>query len=137
PQCPVCGESPTIRTPIDYDAFCGQMTDGGDGGTPTISVEQLKQKIDSSGSFEILDVREPFEYDIARIEGSRLMPLGEVPSRLEELSREKELIVMCKSGVRSAQAVEFLRTNGFSQVFNLRGGIDAWTEQINPEMARY
>jgi molybdopterin/thiamine biosynthesis adenylyltransferase/rhodanese-related sulfurtransferase len=136
PQCPVCGDSPTITEPIDYEDFCG-MRAPANGAVPAISVFDLKRKIDNHNSLVILDVREPFEYEIARIEGSKLIPLGELPARLGELNREKEVVAHCKSGTRSAHAVRLLQNAGFSRAFNLEGGIDAWASEIDPTMEKY
>ena len=138
PQCPVCGDSPTITEPIDYEAFCNPSTARPGSGVPAISVNDLKRKLEAdNGSVAIIDVREQFEYDIARIEYSRLVPLGELPDRLAEIPSEKEVVVMCKSGLRSAQAVEYLRNAGFTRAVNLDGGIDAWAAEIDPDMTRY
>ena len=134
--CPVCGDSPAITEPIDYDAFCQARGPVVQPRIPTVSVHELKRKIDG-GEVMILDVREPFEYDIARIEGSTLMPLDEVPDRFDELPRNREIVLMCKSGARSARATEFLLTQGFTAVFNLEGGITAWASEIDREMTRY
>ena len=118
PQCPVCGEKPTITSPIDYEQFCGVNT----GSTavsrpqsPPVSVSDLKSKIDQKSPVVILDVREKFEWDIARIEGAKLIPLDELPDRLGELDRDAEIVAHCHSGVRSATAVEFLQRNGFTR----------------------
>jgi sulfur-carrier protein adenylyltransferase/sulfurtransferase len=136
PKCPVCGESPTITELIDYENFCGVRAPA-NGSVPAISVFDLKRKIDNRNSLVILDVREPFEYEIARIEGSKLIPLAELPSRLGELDPEKEIVAHCKSGTRSAQAVRLLQNAGFSRAFNLAGGIDAWASEIDPTMEKY
>jgi len=104
---------------------------------PETSVEDLKVLIDSKKKFILLDVREPFEWDIARIEGATLIPLGELASRLGELNPTDEIVVQCKSGGRSARAVEFLQENGFSHVSNLVGGILAWADRIDPSVERY
>ena len=104
---------------------------------PEITVEVLKARIDSKEKFVLLDVREPFEWDIARIDGARLIPLGELSTRLGELNPADEIVVQCKSGGRSARAVEFLLQNGFSRVSNLAGGILAWADQIDPSVERY
>jgi len=136
PHCCVCGEKPTITEPIDYEAFCRSGTVTNEEIT-TISVYELKRKIDNDDSFVIVDVREPFEHDIAQIEGSKLIPLGELPARLDELGREEEIVLVCKSGARSAQAVELLRAAGFARPCNLAGGIDAWAYEIEPAMQRY
>lgn len=137
PQCPVCGESPTITKPIDYDAFCSIAAVSDRERIRAISVHELKRKLGQAEPLTILDVREPFEHDIARIEGSRLIPLAQLGSRLDELERDKEIIALCKSGVRSAQAVQLLQSAGFAHSFNLEGGIDAWASEIDPTMERY
>src|SRR5206468_3485388 len=134
PQCPVCGDNPTIFSPIDYDQFCGAPDDGG---VPEISVQELKGKMDAGETFRLIDVREPFEFEIAQIEGAKLIPLGEIPERADELDREQTLIVHCHSGRRSAQAVQLLKQRGFANVYNLEGGIDAWSEFIDPTVPKY
>src|SRR5258707_7231642 len=134
PQCPVCGENPTIFAPIDYDQFCGARDDAS---VPAISVQELKGKMDARDVFELIDVREPFEFEIARIDGAKLLPLGEIPERAEELDREQTLIVHCHSGRRSAQAVRLLKQRGFANVYNLEGGIDAWSDLIDPTVPKY
>ncbi len=136
PQCPVCGDAPTITEPIDYEGFCG-IRPTGNGAIPAISVSELKRKIDNGEALVIVDVREPFEYEIARIENSKLIPLGELPDRLEELDRTKEIVAHCHTGMRSALAVDLLREAGFKKIFNLEGGIEAWASEIDPTMARY
>jgi adenylyltransferase/sulfurtransferase len=134
PQCPVCGENPTIFAPIDYDQFCGA---GAVETVPSISVHELKQKTDAREPLELIDVREPFEYEIARIDGAKLIPLGEIGDRVDELRREQPIVVHCHSGQRSAQAVRLLQQRGFSNVYNLDGGIDAWSDQIDPTVPKY
>src|ERR1700731_179368 len=137
PQCPVCSVSPTITEPIDYEAFCGMQTPRQVNAIPSISVHDLKQKLQDNGRVMLVDVREEFEYDIARINGSTLIPLRELSARFGEMPRDKEIVVMCKSGARRAQATAFLRQQGFADVFNLEGGIDAWASEIDPEMPQY
>ena len=132
PQCPVCGEQPTITAPIDYEQFCGIPT-----GVPTVSVNELKRKLETRELIQLVDVREPFEHDIAKIDSARLIPLGKLPDRLSELDRGRLTIVHCHSGMRSAQAVRLLREAGFANVFNLEGGIDAWASEIDPAMPKY
>jgi len=134
PQCPVCGENPTIFAPIDYDQFCGARDDAS---VPEISVQKLKGKMDAREAFDLIDVREPFEFEIARIDGAKLIPLGEIPERADELDREQTLIVHCHSGRRSAQAVRLLKQRGFANVYNLEGGIDAWSDFIDPTVPKY
>jgi sulfur-carrier protein adenylyltransferase/sulfurtransferase len=144
-ECPVCGDNPTVTKLIDYELFCGitPAVKAADKGTLSAdleaSVEDLKERLDRGDVF-LLDVREPREYDIARIEGSVLIPLGELPKRLNELptgADAPDIIVQCKSGVRSAKAVNFLRENGFTRVQNLKGGILEWIARIDPTIHRY
>src|SRR5256886_3852089 len=134
PHCPVCGENPTIFAPIDYDEFCGAREEGI---VPAISVQELKRKMDASEGFELIDVREPFEFEIARIDGAKLIPLGEIAERADELQRVQPIVVHCHSGRRSEQAVRLLQQRGFANVYNLQGGIDAWSEFIDPSVPKY
>jgi sulfur-carrier protein adenylyltransferase/sulfurtransferase len=134
PQCPVCGENPTIFSPIDYEQFCGMRDERA---IPEMSPHELKRRMDAGEPFELIDVREPFEYEIARIDSAKLIPLGEITDRLEELSGEQPIIVHCHSGKRSAQAVGLLQQHGFTKVYNLEGGIDAWSDQIDPNVPKY
>jgi len=134
PQCPVCGENPTIFSPIDYEQFCGVRDDEA---IPGISPHELKRRMDAGERFELIDVREPFEYEIARIDSAKLIPLGEIAERLDELEREQPIIIHCHSGMRSAQAVRLLQQRGFAKVYNLEGGIDAWSDQVDPNVPKY
>ena len=134
PQCPVCGENPTISAPIDYDQFCGAREEGM---VPSISVQELKRRMDAIEDFELIDVREPFEFEIARINGAKLIPLGEIAERADELQREQPVVVHCHSGRRSAQAVRLLQQRGFANVYNLEGGIGAWSDLIDPSVPKY
>jgi sulfur-carrier protein adenylyltransferase/sulfurtransferase len=134
PQCPVCGENPTIFAPIDYEQFCGARDEEA---IPTMSPQELKRKMEASDLFELIDVREPFEYEIARIDRAKLIPLGEITERLDELERQQPIVVHCHSGKRSAQAVRLLQQRGFANVYNLEGGIDAWSDQIDPNVPKY
>ncbi len=145
PECPVCGDHPTITKLIDYEQFCGVPKPGA-AQSATLpaeqeaSVEELKSRIDAGAPTYILDVREPQEFQICRIPGSTLIPLGELPNRLSELpgpSDSREIIVHCKSGVRSAKAVSLLRQRGYDRARNLRGGILAWIDKIDPSQAKY
>src|SRR5215471_16602634 len=134
PACPVCGESPTIKEPIDYEQFCGvAMADA----IPTISVAELKQKLDAHENFQLVDVREPIEYEMANIDSAKLIPLGELPDRINELDRERLTIVHCHSGQRSAQAVRLMQEAGFANVFNLEGGIARWSDEIDSDVPQY
>src|SRR6266853_852479 len=123
PECPVCGGNPTIFSPIDYEQFCGARDEEA---MPTMSAHELKQKMDARERFELIDVRETFEYEIARIDGARLIPLGEIAERADELPRDRPIVVHCHSGRRSAEAVRLLQQRGFGNIYNLEGGIDAW-----------
>jgi molybdopterin/thiamine biosynthesis adenylyltransferase/rhodanese-related sulfurtransferase len=134
PECPVCGENPTIFSPIDYEQFCGARNEEA---IPTMSTHELKQKMDARELFELIDVREAFEYEIARIDGAKLIPLGEIAERMSELQRERPIVVHCHSGRRSAEAVRLLQQRGFANVYNLEGGIDAWSDQIDPTVPKY
>ena len=139
PACPICGTAPTISALIDYEQFCGVEPASGNGGSDqanSITVGQLKSKLDGGEDIALLDVREPHEYEIVNL-GGQLIPLAELAGRLDELDQSREMVVYCKSGVRSARAVHFLRKVGFGKVRNLVGGIDAWAEFIDPSMPRY
>jgi molybdopterin/thiamine biosynthesis adenylyltransferase/rhodanese-related sulfurtransferase len=141
PQCPLCGDKPTIRELIDYDQFCGLR--GHEAEQPQLSsqwettVEEVKARRDRADDFLILDVRNPEEWQICRIEGAKLLPLGELPSRVHELDSARETVVHCKSGIRSAKAVAFLLQAGFRKVKNVRGGITEWARKIDPTMPTY
>ena len=139
PECPVCGENPTVRELIDYKQFCGvtprPATATEEAGDAT--VEQLKARLDRQDSVFVLDVREPQEYQICRIPGSTLIPLGDLPRRLHELDGCDDMIVHCKSGARSAKAVKLLYEAGFKKAKNLRGGILAWIDGVDPSLPKY
>ncbi len=134
PNCPVCGDSPAITEPIDYEQFCGRENGSKVTG---ISARQLHEMISGGEKVALVDVREPFEFEIARIPNSQLIPLGTIHDRLVEIPRTETTVVMCKSGVRSARAIEFLRGQGFENLLNLEGGLDAWREQVDPAMRKY
>jgi len=133
PNCPVCGPNATVRQLIDYEAFCGV---GGAAAVPEITVEELKARMDRRERFVLLDVREPSEHAVARIVGSMLIPLGALPERAGELDKSSRILVHCKSGRRSAQAVKLLRERGFDAV-NVAGGILAWSERVDPSVPTY
>ena len=140
PECPVCGENPSIVAPIDYELFCDAGMSNGNSNAnevPEISVEELKRRRDAGDRLLLLDVREPQEYEIARIEGAVLIPLGQLSDRLGELDGAEEIVVQCHSGMRSARAVQFLRQQGIENAVNLAGGIEAWSERIDPSVPRY
>jgi MoaD family protein len=137
-DCPVCGDHPTIRELIDYDAFCGVTPSAAAGpGVPEITAEELKAELGAGRDLFILDVREPHEYQICRIPGSTLIPLGEVASRSAELDRNRDIVVQCKVGGRSAKAVALLQERGFTRVRNLKGGILDWIDKVDPTQSKY
>jgi adenylyltransferase/sulfurtransferase len=139
PDCPVCSVNPTIKELIDYEEFCGithqpQVEVGADF---EITPLELKAKIDRGDEFVLVDVREPEEFAICRIPGSTLVPLRTVPERVHELSSADEIVVHCRSGVRSGQAVDFLKQAGFRKVKNLVGGILRWSDDVDPTVPKY
>jgi sulfur-carrier protein adenylyltransferase/sulfurtransferase len=138
PDCPVCGKNPTIKKLIDYQEFCGIRGEEAPAEVTTseMQVEELKQRLDRGDDLFILDVREPHEYQICNI-GGHLIPLGDLPRRVNELDTSKEIVAHCRSGVRSAKAVNFLRQAGFKKVHNLAGGILAWADRVDPSMPKY
>jgi len=138
PDCPVCGKRRTITALIDYEEFCGIRGQEAPAGNdvPAISVEELKKKLDAKADVFILDVREPHEYQICNLRGY-LIPVGDLPKRVNELDSSREIVAHCKMGGRSAKAVNFLRRAGFTKVYNLTGGITAWAEKIDKTMPKY
>jgi sulfur-carrier protein adenylyltransferase/sulfurtransferase len=139
PECPVCGDHPTVTKLIDYQEFCGF----GRGEEPVVETTgdieptEVKQKIDRGDNFVLIDVREPHEYQICNIPSARLIPLGELPKRVNELNTADEIVAHCKSGMRSAKAVEFLKQAGFKRVRNMKGGILAWSDKVDPSVPKY
>jgi adenylyltransferase/sulfurtransferase len=139
PNCPVCGENPTVTELIDYQEFCGIPQANAQAQTdevPEITVGELKEKLDSGEGVFVLDVREPHEYEVANI-GVRLVPLGELPRRLAEFDQNENFAIHCKTGGRSARAVRLMREAGFENVYNVKGGITAWSEEIDPSVPKY
>jgi len=137
--CPMCGTHPTIHKLIDYDEFCGirgQEEPDMDVNVPEITARELKLRFDQGDELFVLDVREPHEYQICNLKG-HLIPLGELPRRVHELDSSHEIVAHCRSGKRSAQAVDFLRKAGFRKVLNLRGGILSWSTEVDPTVPRY
>jgi adenylyltransferase/sulfurtransferase len=139
PDCPVCGDHRTITKLIDYEEFCGirgeeapAMTDG----IQEITATELKARQDRGDKLFILDVREPHEYQICNLNG-KLIPLGELPRRVNELDSSVEMVVHCRSGKRSADAIHFLQTAGFKKLLNLKGGVQAWADEVDPRMPKY
>ena len=138
PDCPACGTHPTIKALIDYNEFCGIRGEEKPVETqmPSITVEELKQLRDAGKEPFLLDVREPHEYQICNL-GGHLIPLNDLPKRVNELDSSREIVVHCKMGGRSAKAVDFLRQSGFTKVKNLTGGINAWAEKVDPKVPKY
>jgi adenylyltransferase/sulfurtransferase len=140
-QCPLCGDKPTITKLIDYEKFCGirgqETPPAPAGSTWETTVEELHQRLQRGDNVFILDVRNPEEFQICRIPGSTLIPLPELPQRFDELDRNVEMVVHCKSGMRSAKAVQFLRQQGFNKLMNLKGGILAWADKIDRSLPKY
>ena len=138
PDCPACGKNPTITKLIDYQEFCGIRGEEAEAEVTAseMQVEELKKRLDRGDDLYILDVREPHEYQICNING-HLIPLGDLPNRVSELDTSKEIVAHCRSGVRSAKAVNFLRQAGFKKVHNLAGGILAWADRVDPKMPKY
>jgi adenylyltransferase/sulfurtransferase len=141
PKCPVCGPNPTVRELIDYQEFCGIRPDVdlSNGDLRSLTAVELARRQAAGEDLALLDVREPQEYDLCRIPGARLIPLGELPAHLSELDSSRDLVVHCRTGVRSAKAIELLAQAGFARarMFNLEGGIDAWARDVDPTMPRY
>ena len=139
PECPVCGDHPTLTKLIDYQEFCGvkPMSSQAVPSSEQIDAAELKQKLDRGDDFVLIDVREPHEYQIARIPGARLIPLGDLPKRLSELDPEANIVAHCKSGGRSQKAVDLLKQNGFRHVSNMMGGITAWSDKVDPSVPKY
>ena len=138
PDCPVCGTHPTVTRLIDYNEFCGIRGEETPvtSNVPEMQVEELKRTLDAGEDIFVLDVREPHEYQICNI-GGHLIPLGDLPKRVHELDSSREIVAHCRSGVRSAKAVDFLRQVGFRKVRNLAGGILAWADRVDPKMPKY
>jgi adenylyltransferase/sulfurtransferase len=145
PACPLCGDNPTIHELIDYERFCGyepaetttekRMNND----VPEITPAELKERLDRGDRLTIIDVREPFEWDIANLEayGARLIPLQQVPSRMGEIDPDEEVVLQCRSGGRSAQALLYLRQHGYERLLNLDGGILAWSDEVDPSVRKY
>jgi sulfur-carrier protein adenylyltransferase/sulfurtransferase len=143
PDCPVCGDAPTVTELIDYERFCGiEPLEKGSQGMATeteLSVLELKEMLDRGEPISLLDVREPYEWDIGNLgpQGAKLIPLGDLPERFEEIERDADLVVYCRSGARSARAADFLRAQGYERVRNLDGGILAWSAEVDPSIPQY
>ncbi len=143
PSCPVCGENATIRELIDYEEFCGLRPPAPEEVKEERKMEEitaagLKERLDRGDDLQVIDVREPNEYEIARLPGTKLIPLGQVTSRMNEIDPTRETIVHCKGGVRSAKAIAALVEAGFTgKLVNLKGGITAWSDEVDPSVPKY
>jgi adenylyltransferase/sulfurtransferase len=142
PACAACGEHPTVHEPIDYERFCGGAPvelPMSEDEIPEITPAELKARLDAGDRVTVVDVREPWEWEVGNLgaHGARLIPLGELPSRVSELNPEDELVLQCRSGARSARAAAFLREQGFGRVSNLDGGILRWSDEVDPSIPKY
>ncbi|HUQ33383.1 MAG TPA: molybdopterin-synthase adenylyltransferase MoeB [Pyrinomonadaceae bacterium] len=146
PSCPVCGERPTITELIDYEEFCGlkppvvaaQVTAEQGPQMEEITATELKRRLERGDDVQIIDVREPNEYQIGRLEESKLIPLGQVVGRMSEIDESREAVIHCKGGVRSAKAIEALKRAGYNgRLINLKGGITAWSDEVDPSVPKY
>jgi sulfur-carrier protein adenylyltransferase/sulfurtransferase len=144
PACPVCGDNPTVTELIDYERFCGveTETEGRNGmanDQADISAPQLKELFDRGEKVTLIDVREPHEWEIGNLgpQGARLIPLGELAQRYQEIESEGHVVVYCRTGARSGRAAEFLRQQGYDTVSNLEGGIRAWSDEVDPSIPKY
>ena len=141
PDCPICGTNRTITELIDYEEFCGIRGAEATGDTmndiPEITVLELKARMDAGEKLTVIDVREPYEFAIARIPGVKLIPLGQIGERSGELDPNTEIILQCRSGKRSGDALQILQSKGFTDLKNLKGGILAWSEEIDPSVPQY
>jgi len=141
PECPVCGDHPTVTQLIDYQQFCGIVPETAQeaqvkNGIPQITVKELKQRLDAGEDVQLIDVREPYEYQIAQI-GGKLIPQNDVAQRLGEIDASREVVVHCKSGGRSQRIAEFLKQAGYAKIVNVAGGITAWSDEIDPKVPKY
>jgi adenylyltransferase/sulfurtransferase len=137
PKCPLCGENPTIKELQDYVAFCGTGRGEGEEAVEEITARELKRRRDAGEALEVIDVRDPHEWEICRIPGTRLVPLGSLSEHLHEFDSSKTYVMHCKSGVRSAKAIGQLRKAGFRKLLNLKGGILAWSREVDPTVPTY
>jgi adenylyltransferase/sulfurtransferase len=139
PDCPVCGDHPTVTELIDYEQFCGITPQAETKVTmEQITATELKQRLDKGDDIQIIDVREPHEYEIGQIPNSKLIPLGQVLNRMNEIDPDRETVVHCKMGGRSAKAIDALQRSGFTgKLANLKGGITAWSDEVDPRVPKY
>jgi adenylyltransferase/sulfurtransferase len=138
PECPVCGENPTVTELIDYEEFCGVPANDHEETAEDFDWEITPEEFaEIRGQVRVIDVREPHEFEISRIDGAELMPLGQLPQYLQHLDSSEEIVIHCKSGVRSMDALAFLRQAGFTKVKSLHGGINAYARRVDPSIPTY
>ncbi len=138
PECPVCGEDPTLTDLIDYDAFCGVgQTGEPEPAASDLAPAEVQERLERGDRLVLLDVRNPVEWEICRLDGATLMPLSVLPARMHELDPDAEIVVYCKVGIRSAHAAQILSENGFTRVHNMAGGILRWSSDVDPSVPRY
>ena len=141
PKCPVCGPNPTITDLVDYDQFCGipqqRKREEEDANVPHVSVEELRDRLAKGDRFRFIDVREPFEWDICRLDRSELIPMAKLPARMSEFDSAEDVILICKNGARSAHAVKMFNEAGFSRVWNVAGGLLDWSDRIDSKLPKY
>ena len=140
PNCPVCGENPSVKELIDYEEFCGLAPDQQAGPPKLVEITagELKRRLDRGDDLQVIDVREPHEYEIARLPGTTLIPLAQVVVRMNEIDPSRETVLHCKGGMRSAKAIEALRLAGYAgSLINLKGGITAWSNEVDPTVPKY
>jgi rhodanese-related sulfurtransferase len=140
PQCPICGDHPTIKGLIDYEVFCGITPEAAapQANPDEVTVQDMKQALEDPGlGIKVVDVREPDEYEIARVNGVPLLPLSQIESRFTELDPNQQYYLHCKAGVRSLKALTFLRERGFKYLKSVKGGINAWADEIDPAVPKY
>jgi adenylyltransferase/sulfurtransferase len=138
PKCPACGTR-ELKTLIDYEEFCGERAPATSAPSSVreLTPREVASKLEREEDFDLLDVREPYEYAIARIEGARLVPLGSLPEVIPTLDPSREVVVFCKVGARSARAVQALQQAGFRNAWNLAGGISRWSDEVDPAVPKY
>jgi sulfur-carrier protein adenylyltransferase/sulfurtransferase len=139
PGCSVCGDAPTVTALIDYERFCGMENDMQPPAVPEITASELDRRLKAGDAITLIDVREPREWEIGNLgrQGARLIPLGEIAERHEEIDPEGEVVVYCRSGARSEQAASYLLSQGYRRVANLKGGVLAWSDEVDPSMPKY
>jgi adenylyltransferase/sulfurtransferase len=140
PKCPICGDNPTVKELIDYNQFCGipDQPEEPDENPDEVDVQEMKRALDHPDlGIAVVDVREPDEFEIAKVEGTTLVPLSQIEQRFTELDANQTIYLHCKAGVRSLKALGFLREQGFKYLKSVKGGISAWSEEIDPNVPKY